>query len=72
MHVIVPHAYNLRGISTRHVYALVVKELEKGQGTAIVTGAIAVLLGVGYLVLVQILDTRGTTLIPPPPEAFGL
>ncbi|CAK9263079.1 unnamed protein product [Sphagnum jensenii] len=43
---------------------------ERGQATAIVTGAVAVLLGVGYLVLVRLLDTRGVTLIPPPPEAF--
>jgi len=45
--------------------------IERGQATAIITGAISVLLGVGYLVLVQLLDTRGVTLIPPPPEAFG-
>ena len=25
-----------------------------------------------YLVLIQLLDTRGTQLEPPPPEAFGL
>eukprot|EP00850_Spirogloea_muscicola_P005638 SM000026S08887 [mRNA] locus=s26:222141:222776:- [translate_table: standard] len=43
---------------------------EKGQATAIVTGVIAVLLGVAYLVLVQLLDTRGINLVPPPPEAF--
>jgi hypothetical protein len=43
---------------------------ERGQATAIVTGAVAVLLGVAYLVLVRLLDTRGVTLIPPPPEAF--
>lgn len=44
---------------------------ESGQRTAIVTGAIAIFLGVAYLVLVQLLDTRGVTLIPPPPEAYG-
>ncbi|CAK9866203.1 unnamed protein product [Sphagnum jensenii] len=43
---------------------------ERGQATAVVTGAVAVLLGVAYLVLVRLLDTRGVTLIPPPPEAF--
>ncbi|KAJ7519760.1 hypothetical protein O6H91_20G054700 [Diphasiastrum complanatum] len=43
---------------------------EKGQATAIVTGVIAVLLGLGYLLVVQLLDTRGVILIPPPPEAF--
>ena len=47
-------------------------EVEKGQTTAIITGAIAVILGVAYLILVQLLDSRGTTLVPPPPEAFGL
>lgn len=44
---------------------------EKGQTTAIVTGAISIVLGIGYLVLVQLLDTRGIKLEPPPPEAFG-
>jgi len=43
---------------------------ERGQATAVVTGAVAVLLGVAYLVLVRLLDTQGVTLIPPPPEAF--
>ena len=47
-------------------------EVEKGQTTAIITGAIAVILGVAYLVLVQLLDSRGVKLEPPPPEAFGL
>ncbi|GLJ57568.1 hypothetical protein SUGI_1342940 [Cryptomeria japonica] len=46
------------------------EEAARGQVTAILTGAIAVLLGVGYLVLVQILDSRGIVLQPPPPEAF--
>lgn len=44
--------------------------LLKGQGTAIVTGAISVIFGVAYLVLVQLLDMRGGELLPPPPEAF--
>eukprot|EP00850_Spirogloea_muscicola_P002802 SM000011S18980 [mRNA] locus=s11:88460:89095:- [translate_table: standard] len=43
---------------------------EKGQTTAIVTGVVAVLLGVAYLVVVQLLDPRGINLVPPPPEAF--
>lgn len=43
---------------------------EKGQSTAILTGAITILLGVGYLILVQLLDTRGVVLQPPPPEAL--
>ncbi|KAI5055387.1 hypothetical protein GOP47_0028908 [Adiantum capillus-veneris] len=43
---------------------------QKGQTTAAVTGAIAVILGVAYLVLGQLLDSRGVNLVPPPPEAF--
>nr|ABK22574.1 unknown [Picea sitchensis] len=45
-------------------------KIKKGQITAILTGAITIILGVGYLVLVQLLDTRGVVLQPPPPEAF--
>ncbi|KAL3693064.1 hypothetical protein R1sor_006715 [Riccia sorocarpa] len=45
-------------------------EIQRGRNTAIITGAISVLLGVGYLVLIQLLDTLGIELIPPPPEAF--
>mmetsp|Transcript_26410 Transcript_26410/g.57612 ORF Transcript_26410/g.57612 Transcript_26410/m.57612 type:complete len:120 (-) Transcript_26410:376-735(-) len=44
--------------------------LEKGQGTAIVTGAVSVIFGVAYLVVVFLLDSRGGELQPPPPEAF--
>ncbi|KAK9805277.1 hypothetical protein WJX72_010468 [[Myrmecia] bisecta] len=47
-------------------------EVAKGQRTAIVTGAASIIFGVVYLVLVQILDSRGSDLKPPPPEAFGL
>jgi hypothetical protein len=46
------------------------KGLVKGQGTAIVTGAISIIFGVAYLALVQALDVRGGELQPPPPEAF--
>ena len=42
----------------------------KGQGTAIVTGAISIIFGIAYLVLVSLLDVRGGELQPPPPEAF--
>ncbi|KAL3680051.1 hypothetical protein R1sor_023007 [Riccia sorocarpa] len=45
-------------------------EIQRERNTAIITGAVSVLLGVGYLVLIQLLDTRGIELIPPPPEAF--
>ncbi|CAI5471257.1 unnamed protein product [Closterium sp. Yama58-4] len=43
----------------------------KGQVTAIVTGAISLILAIGYLALVQLLDSRGLQMLPPPPEAFG-
>ena len=46
------------------------EDLIKGQGTAIVTGAISIIFGVAYLVLVSLLDVRGGELQPPPPEAF--
>eukprot|EP00252_Welwitschia_mirabilis_P000607 TRINITY_DN1058_c0_g1_i1.p1 TRINITY_DN1058_c0_g1~~TRINITY_DN1058_c0_g1_i1.p1 ORF type:complete len:142 (+),score=20.15 TRINITY_DN1058_c0_g1_i1:149-574(+) len=46
------------------------EQIEKGQTTAIFTGAIAITLGIGYLILVQLLDTRGIMLEPPPPEAL--
>lgn len=45
-------------------------EIDRKRTTALVTGAISVFLGVGYLVLVQLLDSRGVVLVPPPPEAF--
>ncbi len=39
--------------------------MQRSQWLAVFTGAIAILLGVGYLVLVQILDMRGE-MIPAP------
>ncbi|CAI5977228.1 unnamed protein product [Closterium sp. NIES-64] len=45
--------------------------LVKGQVTAIVTGVISLILAIGYLALVQLLDSRGLQMLPPPPEAFG-
>mmetsp|Transcript_8911 Transcript_8911/g.22047 ORF Transcript_8911/g.22047 Transcript_8911/m.22047 type:complete len:117 (-) Transcript_8911:344-694(-) len=45
--------------------------LQQGQGTAIVTGAISIILGLAYFVLVFMLDSRGGEMLPPPPEAFG-
>jgi hypothetical protein len=44
--------------------------LAKGQGTAIVTGAISVIFGLAYLALVYVMDMRGGEMQPPPPEAF--
>ncbi|KAI9134082.1 hypothetical protein [Acaryochloris sp. CCMEE 5410] len=38
---------------------------DRSQWTAVITGAIALLLGVGYLVLVQLLDARGEMLPAP-------
>jgi hypothetical protein len=46
------------------------KGLQKGQGTAIVTGVISIIFGVAYLALVYVMDTRGGQMLPPPPEAF--
>ena len=40
------------------------------RGLAIVTGAISILIGVLYLLLITVLDSRGP-LRPPPPEALG-
>lgn len=38
---------------------------DRSQWTAVITGAIALLLGVGYLILVQLLDARGEMLPAP-------
>ncbi|QDZ22855.1 hypothetical protein HOP50_09g54030 [Chloropicon primus] len=46
------------------------EEIKKGQRTAIITGTISILLGVAWLAIVFLLDSRGNTLEPPPPEAF--
>jgi len=43
---------------------------EEGSTTALVTGAISVIIGVAYLALVAAMNNRGE-LLPPPPEAFG-
>lgn len=43
----------------------------RGRWVAIVTGALSVLIGVAYLLLITLLDSRGP-LLPPPPEALGL
>ena len=42
----------------------------RGRWVAVVTGALSVLIGVAYLVLITVLDSRGP-LQPPPPEALG-
>lgn len=45
---------------------------KKGRRTAIITGFISIGFGVAYLLLVSLLDSRGSVLHPPPPEAYGL
>lgn len=42
----------------------------RGRWVAIITGAISILIGVLYLVLIVVLDSRGP-LQPPPPEALS-
>jgi hypothetical protein len=42
----------------------------RGRWVALVTGALSVLIGVAYLLLITVLDSRGP-LLPPPPEALG-
>ena len=42
----------------------------RGRWVAIVTGALSVLIGVIYLVLITVLDSRGP-MRPPPPEALA-
>lgn len=44
--------------------------MERGKVVAIITGAISLLLAVGYLILVQLLDFRGEML--PAPISFVL
>jgi hypothetical protein len=43
----------------------------RGRWVAVITGALSVLIGVAYLVLITLLDSRGP-MLPPPPEALGL
>jgi hypothetical protein len=43
----------------------------RGRWVAIITGALSVLVGVLYLLMIVVLDSRGP-LQPPPPEALGL
>ncbi len=43
----------------------------RARWIAILTGALSILIGVAYLVLITVLDSRGP-LQPPPPEALGV
>ena len=47
------------------------KSETSGRWVAIVTGAFSVLIGIVYLLLITILDSRGP-MLPPPPEALGV
>ncbi len=42
---------------------------KSGRIVAIVTGTISILIGIFYLLLITILDSRGP-MLPPPPEAL--
>ena len=42
----------------------------RSRWVAIVTGALSILIGLLYLLLVTVLDRSGP-LLPPPPEAYG-
>ena len=46
------------------------KPSPRGRWVAIVTGALSVAIGVIYLVLITVLDSRGP-MRPPPPEALA-
>ncbi len=43
----------------------------QGRWVALITGVLSVLLGIAYLILITILDSRGP-MLPPPPEALGV
>lgn len=45
--------------------------MERPKWVAVVTGLLAILMGVGYLILVQLLDYRGG-FEPAPLESMGL
>ena len=40
--------------------------MQRSQWISVLTGVVAVILGVGYLILVQILDWRGGEMLPAP------
>ncbi len=40
--------------------------MQRSQWISVLTGVITVVLGVGYLILVQILDWRGGEMLPAP------
>ena len=40
--------------------------MQRSQWISVFTGVVAILLGVGYLILVQVLDWRGGEMLPAP------
>ncbi|MEN9226032.1 MAG: hypothetical protein Q6M54_11245 [Thermostichus sp. DRC_bins_24] len=46
--------------------------MERPKWVAIVTGILAIALGVGYLLLVQLLDYRGGEFLPAPLDPLAL
>jgi len=50
-------------LATRKIYH---KNMQRSQWISVLTGFVAVILGVGYLILVQILDWRGGEMLPAP------
>ena len=47
------------------------KPSTRSRWVALITGFFSVLIGVVYLLLISILDSRGP-MLPPPPEAMGV
>ncbi len=45
-------------------------ETNRGRVVAVITGAFSIAIGIIYLTLIAILDSRGP-MLPPPPEALG-
>ncbi len=46
--------------------------MERPKWVAIITGVLAIALGVGYLLLAQLLDYRGGKFLPAPSEPPGV
>ena len=40
--------------------------MQRSQWISVFTGVVAILLGIGYLILVQVLDWRGGEMLPAP------
>jgi len=46
--------------------------MQRSQWISVLTGVVAVILGVGYLILVQILDWRGGEMLPAPVDLSSI